>query len=212
MQSNLLVDRYLEYIIVGGVEGRLLNPRSLQRTGASLKRPDLRPANDDQVYSNTELKHLLDHCPNLRELCLALGNMNNVVNDLGGPCVLCKMSDFSELEDSLVSSSIPESYNQFERRWQYTQIAEQIMQCLAKYENKIWHLGFTPSKGQRENSRPDQDGNLWPFYNYRRGTLSVTTANAPHSSQATAVPFRHHKGGSHVCLHHIRKDASDYAR
>jgi hypothetical protein len=79
------------------------------------------------------------------------------------------------------------------RRWRYAQLAEQMLAYLADHGSKVQQLGFSPKwgpGGTAETSERDENGNRWPVYIYKRGTVSVDQDGKQQIVKVTAVPWR----------------------
>jgi hypothetical protein len=74
-----------------------------------------------------------------------------------------------------------------ERRLRFTEVATQILQCLAEHGSTVHHLYFA-SLQDVAGGEADEDGQTWPIYCFARGTVSVTGGRTRETVRTIAVP------------------------
>lgn len=78
-----------------------------------------------------------------------------------------------------------------ERRLRYTEVATQILQCLAEHGSTVHHLYFSSFLDvfqYFDSGEIDEDGQTWPSYCFARGTVSVTGGRTQETVRTIAVP------------------------
>ncbi|KAF9701490.1 hypothetical protein EKO04_000160 [Ascochyta lentis] len=194
--------------------GNLPGPRSLIRCGPTLKSLRISHRDPECLYTPQELQQLVESCPNLVWIALDLVNLSDTIDAMppfahlhvstsaNSGAILHALATSLETLAGLAKLKMlwlthrpwmGRVSNAAERRWRHTQIANEIMGILADNDSPVHTLCFCPLYRDRGDifSVTDEDGNMWPYYTYNRGVVSLFEDDSA-KARTVAVPSKDH--------------------